>query len=146
VVETRAVVSGSTVYAQRSWKIAWNTCRFMLVTVGASDGVRMASRKARKRFHKRDRRKAKESGYARAPKGNPKRVGHGTSGSVQHPSTAPSSPKPVIPPERIKGAKTPKGEWHENIGQPPLRGQSSSFGAKLVELVDDDLLEQLADK
>ncbi len=44
-------------------------------------GVEM-SRKARKRFNRRDRRKAKESGFRRPGRSNPRKVAHGGSGQV----------------------------------------------------------------
>ena len=42
---------------------------------GAGKGVRMKSRK--RRYHRRERRKAKASRWRRLPKSNPKKVGHG---------------------------------------------------------------------
>lgn len=42
----------------------------------------MPSRKSRQRFNRRDRRKAKQSGWKRAGKSNPKKVGHGGGGQL----------------------------------------------------------------
>ena len=42
----------------------------------------MASKKARKRSTRRDRRKAKQSGWMRPGKSNPTKVGHGGSGMM----------------------------------------------------------------
>lgn len=43
----------------------------------------MTARSTRKRYHRRERRKAKQSQWQREPKGNPKKVGHGP-GSTGH--------------------------------------------------------------
>ena len=40
------------------------------------------SRKSRKRFNRRDRRKAKASGFQRPGRSNPRKCGHGGSGQV----------------------------------------------------------------
>lgn len=99
----------------------------------------MASRKARQRFHRRDRRKAKESNYRRAPKGNPKKVGHGTSGSVQIYATPP--PGSNAPPQKPR--RVPKKHWFDRIKDRPPEDPESNFGASLVELVDPEILEKL---
>lgn len=99
----------------------------------------MASRKARQRFHRRDRRKAKESNYRRAPKGNPKKVGHGTSGSIQIFGTTVPAPKPTPK----KSRRVPKKHWFDHIKDPPPEEPKSNFGASLVELVDPEILEKL---
>lgn len=47
----------------------------------------MPNKKTRSRKTRRDRRKAKASGWAREGKSNPKKVGHGTGGSFRRYAT-----------------------------------------------------------
>lgn len=82
----------------------------------------MASRKAKQRYYRRERRKAKESNYARPPK-NPKRHGHGTSLTFGHVSTK-SGPSGSSP------------------GDERFPGQ---LRTTLADLLDEDLAEMLED-
>ena len=108
----------------------------------------MASRKARQRFNRRDRRKAKESDYQRLPKGSPKKVGHGTSGSIQIFSDSP--PKPAVTtPTSPKSLRVKRRHWYDHIGKPPPRDPpetKSSFGANIVESIDAKTLDKLEGK
>lgn len=48
----------------------------------------MAGKRTRSRQHRRDRRKAKASGWARAPKPMGAKIGHGTAGTTSTPTFA----------------------------------------------------------
>lgn len=68
----------------------------------------MTSRKTRTRKHRRDRRKAKETGYARAGTSNPKKVGHHHVDEAAFMDEPDNSPPVVRPWEKKKEPKPRK--------------------------------------
>lgn len=72
----------------------------------------MAGKRTRSRQHRRDRRKAKASGWTRAPKPMGAKVGHGTAGTTRTPTFATVLAMSVHP--IIRDAYTPPPTSKQN--------------------------------